>query len=342
MIGRTSVAAVVMLTLIVLFGGCTPGAASAVSSATPTVALRATPSVSTCSEFTALSGTDQSAVADAHNNGVRLDAHYLPALTEYCLINPMSGIDEALTKSVAEQRARDAADQADQASQAAQDTAAQASAAASIASAAAAAASAADNPADGVVWTTESKLGYTSRMTLTLGPLMAGAAKSHPAASDFRVGTACSYDPTTDAAIPVTIIVTNTTPSSSSLPALTYILSESSGTSPTVSIDLEQEYSSGPDCTHMTVGYVYGNSAWQTPLSPHQSYRTASFIVIHNYFSPRYPAPGGASGDLALFSVAGSCRYAGGRGDCNGNAVSDPIINSTAGQQSISLNGQKR
>jgi len=115
----------------------------------------------------------------------------------------------------------------------------------------------------------------------------------------LTAGTACAANPATDAAVPLTVTVTNHT---SGFPAVgSYSLAalqvDAIGNE---APDLEEAFETGPTCHGMGGGAADASGGAVTrELNPDSSSTSPAFVIIHNYYSPAAP-----DGDKSLLHTA--------------------------------------
>jgi type II secretory pathway pseudopilin PulG len=151
-----------------------------------------------------------------------------------------------------------------------------------------------------IEWTDTTSLGYSITSTVTWGSVVRGTEGTpHPSSSGFTLGSGCGFEPTKDAYVAGVWTVTNSTE--------TYALALQSQMSvqgrlstPGVSVALEWNTSSGPNCGFSTLPYAASVES-NSDIESGQSIRSPIFIIIKNYYSPTYPE--GDVGDLANIKV---------------------------------------
>jgi hypothetical protein len=154
-----------------------------------------------------------------------------------------------------------------------------------------------------VHWSTVSQLGYTFSATMTVGAVGDGGT-GHPGAPSFQPGDACGFDAATDAFLPLTLEVINATAGYEAKMQSGWILRTASPE--TVTVLVEANYSDGPKCSYPDdyTGNVATGTLWNEPIASGKSGRGVFFIILKNYFSPRYPT--GNTADLAELSITGT------------------------------------
>jgi hypothetical protein len=187
-------------------------------------------------------------------------------------------------------------------------------------------------------WNTETKLGYS--WTNVIGPTTpetgsavtkiteTAGADSSGAAISFTPGSACGFDPKTDAIIPLSLGYANTTKGKDTITlAATWQLNVVSGTEPITTAYLESHLTDGTSsCSQAADGFGSAMLSVNFPKASDGEDTQDFYVVLKNWFSPRYPS--GATGDLddyVLTSVASSA------------SSDDPVVSSTSG--TILLNG---
>ena len=172
-------------------------------------------------------------------------------------------------------------------------------------------------------WTTTSKLGYTVDVLLQLAntPLGAGITGHPLSPSDTTAGTGCGYDPKTDIAIPARLYDVNT--SATATPVQSAVRLAHTGFAVTTgSID------SGTYCSsEQSGGNVTLNIHQSTPVDAGSGWGIIFFVIIKNYYSPRYPS--GALQELANYSLA-QTSY-------TGSQLDDPVLEVAPTNAAISL-----
>lgn len=151
-----------------------------------------------------------------------------------------------------------------------------------------------------IEWTNTTSLGYSITSKVTWGAVVRGTeGDSHPSSAGFTLGSGCGFEPTKDAYVAGVWTVTNSTE--------TYALALGSQMSvqgrvstPGVSVELEWNTSSGPNCGFSTLPYAASIES-NSEIESGQSIASPIFIIIRNYYSPTYPE--GDVGDLVNISV---------------------------------------
>ncbi len=186
-------------------------------------------------------------------------------------------------------------------------------------------------------WGSETKLGFTWRSSIAIGSpktgsdvqvLGGGTSMDNKPIPTYSPGSACGFDPTTDAVIPLTLFMANTTAGRDTIPtAAKWSLSIVKGATPVTTAYLESNFSdSGTKCSDSadaTSGASMGVKYAET-----SDFRDANSysVVLKNWISPRYPE--GAKQDLAAYVLTA-------QSDSTGSE--DPVLN--AGSASILLDG---
>lgn len=158
-----------------------------------------------------------------------------------------------------------------------------------------------------VTWTTETRLGFTQKNALHVGNRV--NQPEHPLSSDnnpFLAGTACDFDPETDVVVPLTLTATNTTSEESREVTARVTLQAKSSRSLVTSAYLEWMFASGPSCSDAASSGTGAQITvlWSDPIQSQEDVRGLGFVLIKNYFSPRYPQ--GAHHELASYVLSGS------------------------------------
>lgn len=185
-----------------------------------------------------------------------------------------------------------------------------------------------------VVWTTVSQLGFTYSNVLTIGTPSKATNVGHPADSSFTAGTACAFDPSTDAYIPLTLSTTNSTNGFASTDVSSHfnVVALGKPAPQTVTLALEANFSSGADCVFDGGTGSWSDSAFGVQftdsMAPGASGRSISFLILHNFYSPRFPS--GNTGDLAAYVIEGAAY----------SDDADPVVTVTS--DSVSLDGSYR
>lgn len=154
-------------------------------------------------------------------------------------------------------------------------------------------------------WSTETKLGYTTQVVVKFFEPR-NTSEGHPDDPEFGPGTACDYDTETDLAIPITLVVTNT----SEQPAITKagfkLVHKDYPQVPFLDPRVETDFSDGADCSVRTTEVTVAdtrNVVWDEPLEPKETRESQSFIIVEDYYSPKYPD--GANNELAKVTLIG-------------------------------------
>jgi hypothetical protein len=202
-----------------------------------------------------------------------------------------------------------------------------------------------------VKWHTETQLGYTARFEVSIGEVQRGSEPHPDRAKDgtycidggpafncetgtdvlpaFYVGSTCGFNSETDAVIPLTLTATNTT-SGYAVPITSAFAVHTTGAAPeTVTIDVVGGYTDGNTCIssdNYRTNWVTPNTLWNDPVEPQAQGTGLFFVVLHNYYSPRYPS--GNSGDLSRFVIEGSTQI----------SEADPVI-SVVSDAAFTLSG---
>lgn len=179
-------------------------------------------------------------------------------------------------------------------------------------------------------WDTTSKLGYQEHLVLGVQPVLKGKNIQHPMEDKFIAGSACGFDSTKDAAVPLRLLVKNSTKAQSQPMAAKVNLDIVNGALLSTTAYLEVKFGDGPVCSQAASGY--GSEAtigmqFKDVTKAGSSLQSAIFVIIKNYYSPRYPS--GAASELASYRL---------RSDAQVNN-DDPIVQST--QATINLDGSK-
>ena len=179
-------------------------------------------------------------------------------------------------------------------------------------------------------WDTTSKLGYREHLVLGVQPVLKGKNIEHPINNKLIAGSACGFDSTKDAAVPLQLFILNTTKTQSQPMATKVDLDIINGESLTTTAYLEVKYSDGPVCS--PAASVYGSAATVDLKFPDATtsggnLQAAIFVIVKNYFSPRYSA--GAVNELASYRL---------RSDAQVN-TDDPIVQLTPA--TMRLDGSK-
>jgi len=179
-------------------------------------------------------------------------------------------------------------------------------------------------------WDTTSKLGYQEHLVLGVLPVAKGKDIVHPNDDKFTAGSACGFDSSKDAAIPLLLFVRNSTKTESQAMGAKFLLDVVNVASLSTNAYLETRFSDGPVCSQ--AASVYGSNAtvamkFTDVTKAGASVQSAIFVIVKNYFSPRYPT--GAASELASYRL---------RSDAQVN-TDDPIVESTPA--TMNLDGSK-
>ncbi|MET4703329.1 hypothetical protein [Frigoribacterium sp. UYMn621] len=151
----------------------------------------------------------------------------------------------------------------------------------------------------GITWTTSTVLGYTSQGRLTIGPTLPKGEKFHPLNLKLSVGTACAFNPDLDAVFPALFVATGTTANTKAVVSGSISVQQTNAPGITDAV-AEMIFTDGTSaCSDKTGGTVGEQSG--TKLDPGNSVTTPTFIIVHNYYAPRYPS--GASVELSRFEI---------------------------------------
>ena len=153
-----------------------------------------------------------------------------------------------------------------------------------------------------ITWEQESKLGYRTQVRFGIPTGVTKGVIEHPY-SGAEVGAGCAFDPDKDLAIPVSIQVRNSTAGANPdfLAAAVWLEVDRDLTKVTTA-SLEKLYSDDVDCESAGTAWTPGgpklSHRWtNTNGDPIDSGYGSDFLIIHHYFSPRYP--NGAVDELA-------------------------------------------
>ncbi len=170
--------------------------------------------------------------------------------------------------------------------------------------------------ASAMTWQTTSNLGYTADYAITLGPVQP-ATQPHPGRPEevmIKPGTTtpgkslppfsaegqCGIDPASDAVIPVTLTVTNTTAGYETPLAARFVVRPAPSTE-TVQVGMVTLYDDEVGCADNGTGRVDYGVKWDEPAAVGYPYRAMTFVILYDYYSPRYPE--GNVADLARIVV---------------------------------------
>lgn len=217
-----------------------------------------------------------------------------------CAATPDAALADALQDAqVANAQARAAAEEA----------AAQAEAEAEAAAAAEAEARAARTT---LTWQTTTRLGYTAEHTVRIEPVQSATA-AHPDDPGLRADNICGLDPTTDAVIPIWMQVTNTTSGYDAMLSSRFAIRVGTGWNDpapeTVRLAVAAEFSDGPSCEEPDQprgGLEFGFARTESAATGEYGL-THAFIVLRDYYSPRYPD--GNVADLSRILIRGVAHY---------------------------------
>jgi len=154
-----------------------------------------------------------------------------------------------------------------------------------------------------VLWQTTSSLGYAMDSVLEIGALQVTPAP-HPDATGFEVGSACGFDPETDALLPLTLTVTNATPDFDARLNSRFIVAPARESSPeTIWVSLVTYYGDTVGCEENVGGRVTTQVIWDSPTVTGYPVQSQYFVVLHDYFSPAFPT--GNAADLGRLVAEG-------------------------------------
>lgn len=190
-------------------------------------------------------------------------------------------------------------------------------------------------------WSTQTKLGYTWQSVIGLGPIetadqVATISGGETVGSNgiptdgpsYKPGVSCGFNPKTDAVIPVTFRLWNTTPGTQTkIPmGLSWSLQVVDGATPITTAYLEDQFSNGPSCSQPADSYRGASVGvtWTDPTT--DVWSDQQVIILKNWYSPRYPT--GATADLSDYQIVGTP---------NAPNSSDPTLSTTSA--TISLDG---
>lgn len=149
-----------------------------------------------------------------------------------------------------------------------------------------------------IAWDAKDSNGYTTHSVATWGSLQrTSGSTSDPAAPSFVLGTACGFDPATDAFSVGTWTVTNTTSQFAATLSSQFNIQGLSETAP-VTVDIEAQFSSGAECFKSVTNVPTATVTTQQKVGAGLSVSIPFFFIVHNYYSPRYP-----SGDVAAIDA---------------------------------------
>lgn len=172
-----------------------------------------------------------------------------------------------------------------------------------------------DGSAGFATWTTESRLGYKTGLGLVVFPVQTGSDITHPRDDEIQPGSACSYDPDTDAAVPFQLNTNDQTGSTAASDLYgSYELVASAGASTTTSAQVEALFTNDPRCLSPgeTISPHWSND-------PGDSGTHNGFVILKNWISPRNPD--GATSELSDYELHSA----------DGPAHDDdPIVSSTS------------
>lgn len=181
-----------------------------------------------------------------------------------------------------------------------------------------------------MTWHTESRLGYQEQIVLVAAALQKGKGIIHPNESGFAVGTACGYDPSTDAAIPLTVVVANETAKQSAQLSGSFELDvEGPSNTPTTTAYLEGNFSGGAQCSSQAtegIGNASMSIRYTDKTASGDSVSSSFYVIIKNYFSPRNP--NGAANELSAYHLRSVTQASG----------SDPVVQSTSALMPLRMN----
>lgn len=157
-----------------------------------------------------------------------------------------------------------------------------------------------------ITWLNESKYGYLSESTLTIGYVL-DSPFQHPSDQNFTAGVACGFNAQKDAAIPLTLVSTNKTSKDYQHVFSYFVLTHSAGANLLTTGYLESQLNgSGSEfCEEPVAGStkISTGMSSRSVLNPNDSIRTLYFVILKDYFSPRYPD--GASQELESYLLIG-------------------------------------
>jgi hypothetical protein len=149
-------------------------------------------------------------------------------------------------------------------------------------------------------WSYANPQKYTFTMKVSLGGLIRGSEASgvrHPlSTSGFTAGANCSIDPSTDAVIPGSLLVTATTQGFDT-PISTRFTFNPVNRNPAgrpisredgrISVDMS--YGKCEGLSTINIGVAGAGVKWPTPMKTGQRGRADFFLVLHDYYSPTAP-----------------------------------------------------
>jgi hypothetical protein len=145
-----------------------------------------------------------------------------------------------------------------------------------------------------LAWTTSTQSGNPESMVLRFAA-PSTSAETPSAFSNFTVGASCPFDPATDVYLAAVFFTTNSSTTKTVVTQSDFRITEDSDDPLTVMADVN--FASGPQCIHVNgTGNIEGFSSSSTapfpqvPVAPGKTSQTNLFFILHNYFSPSYPA----------------------------------------------------
>lgn len=148
-------------------------------------------------------------------------------------------------------------------------------------------------------WTLTDSNGYTFTAAIDVSaPTTSGTFR------DTEIGAACSFDPSTDIAVPVKMTVTATTEGFDTSIAAVINLRQY-GSSQPHEVEIEAYYSAGPECKTQSYGNLTDSVQWPDPFAKGSSGAHQFVVIIRDWKTPSTPSGDTAFLGLLRMSVSG-------------------------------------
>ncbi|TAJ47293.1 MAG: hypothetical protein EPO52_12385 [Herbiconiux sp.] len=194
-----------------------------------------------------------------------------------------------------------------------------------------------DMTSDRMSWSVQTRLGYSWNAVLAVGVPLTGDAvvpldKSYfdgtttVEVAPYMPGSACGFDPATDAVIPLALLMRSMTEGSDSPMSAAWSLSVERGAEPIVTAYLEADYTSGPTCSEAADSSSTAKTSvrYEQPGDGEVFSPSSYSVILKNWISPRYPD--GATSDLSSFVLSSVD---------SSPSSDDPVVTSTVASMTL-------